>query len=113
MIASVLRRPIVPLLFINHTTNQERARELLDKLRKVDWGRAKAIGMVVETDNYMPVQLHKLNHYLKQISQKHNIKIYGFGLRRVSPGIRTAMQRAIICYRGPIKSTPCPGQCSS
>jgi hypothetical protein len=43
----VFSKPIVPLLIINQGLNQERTVNLLEKLRKVDYGNAKAVGVVV------------------------------------------------------------------
>lgn len=61
------RKPIVPLLIINSAINQEKAHNLLLKLQKIDYSRAKAIGMVVEIDNHMPVQIDKISHFLQTV----------------------------------------------
>jgi hypothetical protein len=47
-IGNWLRGPIVPILIINSSLNQERAVNLLAKLRKVDFKRAKAIALNIE-----------------------------------------------------------------
>jgi len=38
---------------------------LLKKLRKVDFSNAKAIGMVIEIDNHMPVQIDKIVDFMQ------------------------------------------------
>ncbi len=60
IIAKLFYKPIVPLLIINSALNQEKTVNLLQKLKKVNYANAKAIGLVVEINNHMPVQIDKI-----------------------------------------------------
>ena len=54
-------KPIVPLLIINSSLNQEKTANFLRKLEKIDYSHAKALAMVIEIDNEMPVQIDKIS----------------------------------------------------
>lgn len=58
-------KPIIPLLIIESNLNQEKAINLLKKLRKVQYKNAKALAMVIEINNHMPVQVDKIASFLK------------------------------------------------
>jgi aryl carrier-like protein len=77
-------KPIVPLLIINSGLNQERTVNLLEKLRKVNYSKARAIGLVVEIDNHMPVQIDKIAEFLNTIKEEYHLNLYGFCHSHVS-----------------------------
>ena len=77
-------KPTVPLLIINSGLNQERTVNLLQKSRKVNFHNAKAIGLVVEIDNHMPVQIDKIAEFIKAIKDEHRLPLYGFCHSHVS-----------------------------
>ena len=54
-------KPIVPLLIINSSLNQEKAANFLKQLERIDYSRAQAVAMVIEINNHMPVQIDKIS----------------------------------------------------
>lgn len=86
MLSRFWNRPIVPLLLINSSMNQEKASNLLRKLQKVNYKNAKALAMVIEIDNHMPVQIDKIAEMMEEIKKQYSLKLYGFCHSNISLG---------------------------
>lgn len=69
MISFFRRTPTIPVLIINEHLNQERAVNLLKALSKVSFKNARALAMVVEIQNHMPVQVDKIGHFVQRIKE--------------------------------------------
>lgn len=64
MLSRFWSKPIIPLLIINSSLDQEKAANLLRKLNKIDYKKTKALAMVIEISNHMPVQIDKIAEFL-------------------------------------------------
>lgn len=64
MLSRFWSKPIIPLLIINSSLNQEKSANLLLKLSKIDFKKVKALAMVIEISNHMPVQIDKIAEFL-------------------------------------------------
>jgi CO dehydrogenase/acetyl-CoA synthase alpha subunit len=53
----------------------------------VDYKRAKALAVIIEVDNHMPVQIDKIAEFLEEKREEFNLKLYGFCHTNVSLGI--------------------------
>ena len=110
MISSLWRwwsPPIVPLLVINSSLNQQKTANLLKKLAKVNYKQAQALAMVIEIGNHMPVQVDHIADFLEEKRKEFNLKLYGFCHSNVTLGIHVNMQSHTICCQKRTIYIPC------
>lgn len=103
MISRYWSKPMIPLLIINSSLNQQKAANFIRQLQRIKYSRAKAIGMVIDINNHMPVQIDKIAEYLEDIRQEYNIKIYGFCHSNVTLGKDISTKNLTIFCQKPIK----------
>jgi hypothetical protein len=67
----------------------------------VDYVNAKAVGLVVEFNNHMPVQIDKIAEFLLSIRSQYGLKILGFCHAEVSPEAYYLLSHADTIYTTP------------